>query len=49
MRETERQKHRKREEKQAAFRDPDVGLDPGTLGSCPEPKTDTQPLSIQVS
>ena len=22
-----------------------MGLDPGTLGSCPEPKADTQPLS----
>ena len=26
-------------------REPDVGLDPGTLGPCPEPKADTQPLS----
>ena len=24
---------------------PDVGLNPGTPGSCPEPKTDVQPLS----
>ena len=24
---------------------PDAGLDPRTLGSCPEPKADTQPLS----
>ena len=26
-------------------REPDVGLDPGTLGLCPEPKTDAQALS----
>ena len=25
-------------EKQAAYREPDVGLDPGTPGSCPGPK-----------
>ena len=25
--------------------EPDVGLHPRTLGSCPEPKTDAQPLS----
>ena len=40
----ERQKHRQRE-KQALHREPDAGLDPGTLGSCPEPKADAQPLS----
>ena len=34
-----------REEKQAPCREPDVGLDPGTPGSCPEPKADVQPLS----
>ena len=27
------------------MQEPDVGLDPGALGSCPEPKTDAQPLS----
>ena len=43
-RDRERQRHRQRE-KQAPCREPDVGLDPGTPGSCPEPKTDTQPLS----
>ena len=43
-RHTERQKHRQRE-KQAPCRKPDVGLDPGTPGSCPEPKADVQPLS----
>ena len=29
----------------ALRREPDVGLDPGTLGSCPEPKADAQLLS----
>ena len=45
MRDThrERQRHRQRE-KQAPCREPDVGLDLGTPGSCPEPKADTQPL-----
>ena len=42
--EIERQRHRQRE-KQASCREPDVGLDPGTPGSWPEPKADTQPLS----
>ena len=40
----ERQRHRQRE-KQAPSREPDVGLDLGTLGSHPELKADTQPLS----
>ena len=43
-RHTERQRHRQRE-KQAPCREPDVGLNPRTPGSCPEPKADTQPLS----
>ena len=38
------QEHRQRE-KQTPCREPNVGLDPGTLGSCPEPKADAQPLS----
>ena len=42
--EKERQRHRQRE-KQAPCRKPDMGLDPGTPGSCPEPKADAQPLS----
>ena len=42
-RERERQRHRQRE-KQAPCPEPDVGLDPGTPGSCPEPKADTQLL-----
>ena len=37
--ERERQRPRQRE-KQAPCRDPDVGLDPGTPGSLPEPKAD---------
>ena len=32
-------------EKQAPCREPNMGLDPGTLGSHPESKTDTQLLS----
>ena len=40
----ERQRHRQRE-KQAPCREPDAGLDPRTLGSRPELKVDTQPLS----
>ena len=36
-RERERQRHRQRE-KQAPCREPDVGLDPGTPGSQPEPR-----------
>ena len=42
--ERERQRHKQREE-QAPRREPDVGLDPGTPGSCPEPKAEAQPLS----
>ena len=40
----ERQRYRQRE-KQAPCREHDVGLDPGTPESHPEPKADTQPLS----
>ena len=49
MRDTEREREKKRErerqrrrqrEKQAPCREPDVGLDPGNSGSCPEPKAD---------
>ena len=48
------ERHREREReaetkakggKQAPCREPDVGLDPRTPGSCPEPKADTQLLS----
>ena len=44
MRERERQRHRQRE-RQAPRREPDVGLDPRTLGSHPRLKADAQPLS----
>ena len=40
MRDRERQGHWQRE-KQAACGEPDVELDPKTLGSCPEPKAGT--------
>ena len=43
-RERERQRHRQRE-KQAPCGEPHAGFDPRTLGSCPEPKVDAQPLS----
>ena len=43
-RERERQRHRQRE-KQAPCREPDVGLDPGTPGSCSGPKAGAQALS----
>ena len=42
MRDTERERQRA---KQAPWREPDVGLNPRTPGSCPEPKADVQPLS----
>ena len=42
--ERERQRHRQRE-RQAPHREPDVGLDPKTLGSHSEPKADAQLLS----
>ena len=43
-REKERQRHRQRE-KQAPCREPDVGLDPGSPGSCLGPKAGAKPLS----
>ena len=47
MRDTERQREAETqaEEKQAPRREPDVGLDPGTLGSHPELKAGTKSLS----
>ena len=42
-RERERQRHRQRE-KQAPCWEPNVGLDPGTPGSCPGPKVGAKPL-----
>ena len=44
MRDTEREAGTQRE-KQAPCREPDVGLDPRTPGSRPEPKADAQLLS----
>ena len=46
MRDTQRgrQRHRQRE-KQAPWREPDVGLDPGTPGSRTEPKAGDKPLN----
>ena len=43
--ERERELGERRREKQAPCGEPDSGLDPGTLGSGPEPKADAQPLS----
>ena len=46
MRHTERERQRHRQkEKQSPRRELDAGLNPGTPGSCPEPKADAQPLS----
>ena len=45
MRDIEREAETRQREKQAPCRDPDVGLNPGILGSCPEPKADAQLLS----
>ena len=44
MKDRERQRHRQRD-RQTPCRDPDVGLDPRTPGSQPEPKADAQPLN----
>ena len=44
MRERERGRDRQRK-KQAPCKEPSVGLDPRTLGSCPEPKANAQLLS----
>ena len=46
MRDTQKERERHRQkEKQVPCREPDVGLDPGTLGSLPGPKAGAQPLS----
>ena len=45
MRDTERKAETQAEETQAPCREPDAGLDPGTLGSLPGPKADAQLLS----
>ena len=49
MTDTERDRGRdtgRGRKKQAPCREPDVGLDPRTPGSCSGPKADTQPLSL---
>ena len=33
------------EREAGSLQEPDMGLDPGPPGSCPEPKADVQPLS----
>ena len=46
MRDTQRERQRETQrEKQAPCREPDLGLNPGTPGSRPEPKADAQPLT----
>ena len=44
-RQREKQAPCRQREKQTPCRKPNTGLDPRTLGSRPEPKADTQPLS----
>ena len=44
-RDTQRETETQAEREQAPRGEPDVGLDPRTPGSCPEPKADVQPLS----
>ena len=46
MKDIERERQRRRQrEKQAPGREPDVGLDPETTGSLPEPGEGAQPLN----
>ena len=45
MRDTQREAETRQREKQAPCGEPNIGLDPRTPGSQPEPKADTQPLS----
>ena len=45
MRDTERGAETQAEGEAGSCREPDVGLDPRTPGSRPEPKADAQPLS----
>ena len=53
-RERERESSHRQREKQDPCREHDAGLDPGTPGSCPEPKADAQCIAainigVQVS
>ena len=45
MRDTWREAETQAEGETGSLHDPDAGLDSRTLGSCPEPKADAQPLS----
>ena len=45
MRDTGREAETQAEGEAGSSWEPDVGLDPGTPGSRPEPKADAQPLS----
>ena len=45
MSDTKREREAERQAEGEAGSLPDAGLNPGTLGSCPEPKADTEPLS----
>ena len=45
MRDTQKEAETQAEGKVGSLQDPDVGLDPRTVGSWPEPKADTWPLS----
>ena len=50
MKDTQRERQRyKQREKQAPRREPDAELDHRSPKSCPELKTDTQPLATQAS
>ena len=49
MRDTQREAETQVEGEAAPCGEPDVGLDPRTLGLYPEPKADAQPLSPPVS
>ena len=45
MRDTQREAETQAEEEAGFMLEPNVGLNPGTPGSHPEPKADAQPLS----
>ena len=45
MKDTEKEPETLQKEKQTPQGEPNEGLDPRTLGSCPESKADAQPLS----
>ena len=45
MRDAEREAETQAEGEAGSLQESNVELEPGTLGSCPEPKAATQPLS----